>query len=451
MSEIIDLFIACARDVSIAEAAPRLGLALKGSGAEQAMPCPHCGGKDRFALNTVKNKWNCRGGSTGGNDAIGMAAHILGLDVGRRPEFLEACGAVLAEAVPDAGEQVSEERRAEIRAEAEARAEQAVRDAAARESEANDFRDRELARCRGIYDAADGASALPAARYLNARSGLPVELFAHCCHAVRFEPKLTYWHGKDDRGFGRDVWCGPALVLPFVDGKGQLIGIHQTWIDLDNTPKFRPALYGLSKVGADAGREDRAGPPTALWPAPADLDAGLYEPLATKKMRGSKKGGLLPLAGAISATRWVVGEGIENVCAWFAAELADAEALALSTFYAAAGDIGNLAGPAARTGRFAHPTETKINAKGAARPVMMPSPEPDPERPAEGFPLGAHVRELLFLGDGDSEPVWTASHMARAEARARAIAPGIEVMTAWPPRGRDWAEVIAMALSGEAA
>jgi hypothetical protein len=61
------------------------------------------------------------------------------------------------------------------------------------------------------------------------------------------------------------------------------------------------------------------------------------------------------------------------------------------------------------------------------------------------------VRELLFLGDGDSEPVWTAAHMARAEARARAIAPGIEATTAWPPRGHDWAEVIAMALRGEAA
>ena len=82
MSEIIDLFVTLARDVSIAEAGPRLGLAIKGSGAEQAMPCPQCGGKDRFALNTAKNKWNCRGGSTGGNDAIGMAAHILGLDVG---------------------------------------------------------------------------------------------------------------------------------------------------------------------------------------------------------------------------------------------------------------------------------------------------------------------------------------------------------------------------------
>jgi hypothetical protein len=139
------------------------------------------------------------------------------------------------------------------------------------------------------------------------------------------------------------------------------------------------------------------------------------------------------------------------VCAWLAAELDDDAAMARATFYAAAGDIGNLAGAAARTGRFAHPHEKRHDAKGVSRPVMMPSPVPDPERISEGFPLGPHVRELLFLGDGDSEPVWTAAQMARAEARARIISPGIEVTTAWPPRGLDWAEIVLRAVQGEAA
>lgn len=422
MSAVLELFIARARDVSIAEAAPRLGLVLKGNAAEQAMACPHCGGKDRFALNTAKNKWNCRGGSVGGNDAIGMAAHSLGLDVTRRPEFPEACGAVLGEAVPDGAEQLTAERRAEIKADAEARAEKAARDAAERAAEADAFRDKELKKCRGIYEAAR-PGATDAAHYVYARSGLPVDLALVHCRAMRFEPKLTYWHGKDERGHACDIWCGPALVLPFVDGEGQQIGIHQTWIDLERAPKFRPQLICPDK----------------------------REALPTKKMRGTKKGGLIPVVGQMNATRWVVGEGIENVAAWFAAELAEDADLAHSTFYAAAGDIGNLAGAAARSGRFAHPSQTKTDAKGVARPVMMPSPEPAADRLGEGFPLGSHARELLFLGDGDSEPVWTAAHMARAEARAGLIAPGIEVMTARPPRGRDWAEVIAMALRCEAA
>ena len=42
MNEILELFVARAREVSIAEAAPRLGLTLKGGAAEQAMPCPRC-------------------------------------------------------------------------------------------------------------------------------------------------------------------------------------------------------------------------------------------------------------------------------------------------------------------------------------------------------------------------------------------------------------------------
>jgi hypothetical protein len=422
VTEILDLFISRAREVSIAEAAPRLGLALKGRAAEQAMPCPACGGKDRFAVNTVKNKWNCRGASVGGNDAIGMAAHILGLDVGRRPEFLAACGAVLAESVPDGAEQVSEARRAEIEAEAEARAARAASEAAAREREANEFREKELARCCGIYEAArmpslDGR----VAQYVRARTGQDVALFDRS--VIREAAALTYWHGKDERGHARDLWCGSAMVLPFVDGAGQMIGIHQTWIDIASRPKCRPRLICPEKG----------------------------EALPTKKMRGSKKGGLIPVAGEMSAKRWVVGEGFENVAAWYGAELADNEALALSTFYAAAGDIGNLAGAAARTGRFAHPHQTRRDARGAARPVMMPSPLPDPERLGDGFPLAGHVRELLFLGDGDSEPVWTAAQMARAEARARLIAPGVDVGTAWPPVGHDWADLIVRAFRGEAA
>jgi len=442
MTEIHDLFIARAREVTIAEAAPRLGLALKGGKAEQAMGCPRCGGKDRFALNTQKNKWNCRGGSVGGNDAIGMAAHLKGLEVNRREEFLEACGAVLGEAVPDGAEAISEARRAEMKAEAEALKLRAEAEAAERDKTAGDFREKELAKCRGIYDAAiENWELRDAAYYLTARSGLENTCMG-LLHAARFVEKLTYWHGKDDRGYACDIWCGPALVLPFVDGAGEIIGIHQTWIDPENGPKFRPLLYGLSKSGAEAGREERAGPPTALWPSAGDLDAGFYEPLPTKKMRGTKKGGLLPIAGEMSAKRWVVGEGIENVCAWLGKEFRENEDLARASFYAAAGDIGNLAGASARTGRWKHPTETKIAANGVARPVMLPSPDPDPDKLGEGCPVLPHITGLLLLGDGDSEPYWTATMMARAQARARLLAPEAEVSVLWPPAGRDWAETI---------
>ncbi|KGF71167.1 hypothetical protein LL06_00815 [Hoeflea sp. BAL378] len=452
MTEIIDDFVAKARDVTVEAAALRLKLPLdpKKRG-DQSMPCPVCGGTDRFAIHPAENAWNCRGCGTGGRDGIGLVAHAKRLDLKRRAEFLEACALSLGEDVPDGAEEISDERRAEMKADAKARAEDAARKATERDRTSGEFREKELAKCRGIYAAAEpGISGTFAAEYLYNRSGLPVDARA-MVQPARCVGKLTYWHGQDERGNPRDIWCGPALVLPFVDGAGEMIGIHQTWIDMDVAPKRRPVLYGLSKAGAGAGREDRAGPPTSAWPSAEDLAAGYYERLPTKKMRGTKKGGLLPIAGDMSASRWVVGEGSENVCAWLGKELREDFQLALSTFYAAAGDIGNLAGAAARTGRWKHPLETTVNAAGAVRPVMLPSPDPDPERLDEGFPVLAHITELVLLGDGDSEPYWTATMMARAQARALLLAPKARVPVLWPPAGQDWAETILEGMRGDAA
>jgi len=40
-------------------------------------PCPICGGDDRFAVNRVKQAWNCRGCGKGG-DVIGLVRHLDG-------------------------------------------------------------------------------------------------------------------------------------------------------------------------------------------------------------------------------------------------------------------------------------------------------------------------------------------------------------------------------------
>src|SRR5688572_3824953 len=44
----------------LAEAASR-GARLRPSGSEWIGPCPVCGGRDRFAINTRKSLFNCRG------------------------------------------------------------------------------------------------------------------------------------------------------------------------------------------------------------------------------------------------------------------------------------------------------------------------------------------------------------------------------------------------------
>jgi phage/plasmid primase-like uncharacterized protein len=57
---------------------------LKKSGAEHIGPCPACGGRDRFSINTAKQIFHCRGSGAGG-DVIAMLRYIDGGD------FLAAC------------------------------------------------------------------------------------------------------------------------------------------------------------------------------------------------------------------------------------------------------------------------------------------------------------------------------------------------------------------------
>lgn len=432
MTDATKLFIERARDVSLTAVVDRLALRLKKHSGELVGPCPVCGGKDRFSVNPAKGVFNCRGCGKGGHDAIGLAAHVLSLDVSHRADFLEACGRALGESVPDEAEQLTQERRREIEAEQARLAEERAAREAEAEADRSAFREKELAKCRGIYERGERLTGHgnPAELYLARRSGLGGGFSPH----LRFEAALTYWHGRDERDNPVALFSGPALLTPFLDGEGQLIGLHQTWIDLGNPPKFRPLVYASRGEAAPAGRGTGRDGQSALRPSDEEM-------LPTKKMRGSKSGGLLPVAGVMGAARWVVAEGIENVAAYAALERRVEPALFAATFYAAAGDIHNLAGPGLRSGSFAHPDLTKTDAKGRTRAVRMPSPEPDPHRLADGFPLLPHVEALLLIADGDSEAVWTATLMARALARARLMVPGIAADTLWPPAGHDFADM----------
>jgi phage/plasmid primase-like uncharacterized protein len=53
------------------------GIKLNGRGPERYGPCPKCGGTDRFAINTSKQIWNCRGCQRGG-DVISLVQHLDG-------------------------------------------------------------------------------------------------------------------------------------------------------------------------------------------------------------------------------------------------------------------------------------------------------------------------------------------------------------------------------------
>ncbi|MER8811442.1 P4 alpha zinc-binding domain-containing protein [Mesorhizobium sp. M0965] len=439
MSEAIKLFIEDARAVSIEDGAKILGLKFKLRGVEHPQPCPHCGGSDTFAFNTRKEKWNCRAGGIGGNDSIGMAAHCEGLDVKSREGLLEACSIVLDRDIPDEGERESDEDRHARKKRLEERRVQNDAAFAERVASQDEFRERERQKARGIYQS---LTALRTAAQMHGRSYLRYRCGGYPDATwLRVGADVTYWHGQDERGSPLALYSGPAMVAPFIMPDLVPIGCHITWIDLAEPPKFRPKLFGLTKDGIAAGLVEWAFGDAS--PLAIDLADGLYETLPSKKMRGSKKGGLIPIAGHPQCSRWVGGEGIENGVAfgvW--------EGFRADTFYFAAGDLGNLTGPAEPSSRFAHPTLKKPDAKGSARPVMVAGPVPKADQDADdAMWVADHVSELVLLADGDSERVMTAAAMARA--RARHSRPGRLIPIVWPREGYDFSSMAAEAVAGD--
>ena len=78
MSALPESLIDRARESHILEVALRCGAMLKRIAAhEWAGPCPVCGGRDRFAVNTRKQLFNCRGCGARG-DAIAFVMHLEG-------------------------------------------------------------------------------------------------------------------------------------------------------------------------------------------------------------------------------------------------------------------------------------------------------------------------------------------------------------------------------------
>ncbi|MBB4952747.1 hypothetical protein H4S14_000789 [Agrobacterium vitis] len=450
MSTIIDLFVADARAVSFADACDRLKVPKPKKGKpEHEGPCPRCGGNDRFAVNRGKGVWNCRGCGAGGRDGIGLAAHMHQLDLGRRAEFLEACSIALDQAIPKEDECETDEEKAAREARIAASKAKAEADRLENQRKQNDFRQLEINRARGLWlNAVDCRLDNPVAQtgkhlisaYVKARTGF--EPLESVFQNIRFIPSATYWHGTDEMGRPFPLYVGPALVAPFVDRDHHIVGSQTIWIDLDVVPKRRPMLFGVTKVGREAGFGERSqGKQTGI--KPEWIEAGFYEPLSSKKMRGAKKGGVMPIAGNPYSARWMGGEGIETTWA-----IAAPDGCRDDTFYFAAGDIGNMAGPADPKSAFDHTTLRKEDSAGRLRKVKVQGPIPKPDSEGEAIWIPDHVIDLILLADGDSEPVATASAMARAVARHGRE--GREVMPLWPPEGTDFADAIASVLEGAA-
>lgn len=192
-----------------------------------------------------------------------------------------------------------------------------------------------------------------------------------------------------------------ASAADLAAGNGyRFAGLHFTFLDLDR-PKGKAVV-----VHPDTG-----------------------ELLPAKKSRGSKQGGYIELGGqrAQIATRMVSGEGIENVLTAYTAGVRAGRA-ADRFNYRCGIDLGNLAGKA--LDRTRHP-ELKDKA-GRARHV----PGPTPDLTSAAMPVPAGVRQLIWMCDGDSEPLTTRNAMERA--RRRHDRPDLAQRLMWPGDGLDW-------------
>ncbi|MDZ7824152.1 MAG: P4 alpha zinc-binding domain-containing protein [Ahrensia sp.] len=408
---LVDAFIDDARQVSPIQFYNNggTGVTLKRSGQEMVGPCPVVGGTDGFAIHRTKWLWNSRRGGIGGKTAIGLAAFCLGVDVTTRQGLLAACAAVNGRPAPtldDVKAETPEQKQQRLdamaarraKAEAERQAEEAAQEAEREKQRRAAVRIVEEATPCSDLSVRQKRVLLVVGDYLSHRIGgnnIP-NLKFNCFFG---NPDLCFWHD------GKVIYRGPAMVLPFLNRSGT-IGCHITWIDLNNAPKFRPLL----------------------------LD-GKGVVLPTKKIRGQHAGGILPVVGVSTQARWVVGEGIENTFA-----VAYAEEFRDDTFYAAAGTLGNMAGPADPDCSFKHPVDTFVGRDGIARACSVPGCIPLAGSDDRAMPVPSHVESLVLLADADSERVFTASAMARAKRRFET--PNRKVTIVWPQKGfgdfSDW-------------
>jgi hypothetical protein len=146
-----------------------------------------------------------------------------------------------------------------------------------------------------------------------------------------------------------------------------------------------------------------------------------------RKSRGSTGNAVIELAPISAPQQLVMGEGTETVLTVYRAMLEAGRDLTHTAFWAAI-DLANLGGPA--LGQVQHPT----NRLGNGHRQKVPGPEPD--MGARGINVPGSVRDLLLLGDGDSDPFLTQCALARAAARY--ACGGRTVRAAWTPAGSDF-------------
>ncbi|QBF32160.1 hypothetical protein CFI11_13155 [Thalassococcus sp. S3] len=219
--------------------------------------------------------------------------------------------------------------------------------------------------------------------YLEAR-GIDPFLLPEIPRALRFIVDHPYVKKVD----GQFVTAhrGPCMIAGILNMAGELTAVHQTWVDVEPP-------HGKAKV---------------TWQG---------ESLPPKLVRGSKKSGAIRLHTPQGADILVMGEGIETTLAGLVAE-----PFANAAYWAGV-DLGNMAGRMQRV-------------KGKRY-----SGVPDMSD-ADAFVPPSWVKRLIFIMDGDSDPVMTRAKLECGLRRAMALRPGLKGQIVQAGRGLDLNDVL---------
>jgi CHC2 zinc finger len=372
-----------AKAIPIREIAERLGATLRRAGADCVGPCPAgCASVDGFVVTPSKGIFLCRPSGESG-DVIDLVVHAHGCTKAQALEFVTGRDLPVKPEEPAEERRAREAKRAHLLAAAAKRREQEERAAASRL-----MRDEEAI-------AAVTARAVPIAgthaeAYLRARGLTPARRLTS---DLRFVAELDYYgHAADGDKTLVHLATLPAMVAVIRDVTGAMTGIHQTYLDPKAPAKWRP-------IGSRANK--------------------------AKKIRGEAKGGMIRL-GPIG-DKIAIGEGLESTLSWHALGCGPED-----ISIAAGISLGNLAG--GWTGTLPHPTR-----KGAdGKPTKIPNGVPDMSRPGVILPEG--VREVILIGDGDSETLATRAAILTGAERFRAE--GRVVATHFAPLGADFGDVL---------
>jgi CHC2 zinc finger len=220
----------------------------------------------------------------------------------------------------------------------------------------------------------------PAGAYL-IRRGIEWRQYGEVLQCLRYLHDHPY--EKKIGGQNMTLHRGPCLIAVVQDARGRIGAVHQTWIDLDQE-------NGKARI---------------LHPKTGEV-------MDPKLVRGSKKGGAIRLTGHVCGSTLIMGEGIETTLSAMVAGVVPGAS------YWAGVDLGNMSGVMEK------------------RPGTRISGHPDMSD-AAAFVPPRHIRRLIFVQDGDSEPRMTEARLKSGLRRAKAHIDGLHAQIVHPGAGID--------------